>query len=52
MRRLVAIFGLVLLPLGLGAQVKPPAKPSAPSVGQSDRCVFQIDNVDRQGAVN
>jgi hypothetical protein len=53
MRRLVASFGLVLLPLGLHAQVKPPAKkPSPPSVGQADRCVFQIDNVDRQGAVN
>jgi hypothetical protein len=29
------------------AQVKPPAP-----AGQAGRCVFQIDNVDRQGAVN
>jgi hypothetical protein len=33
---------------------KPPAvtPPAKPVVAQSQRCVFQIDNVDRQGAVN
>jgi hypothetical protein len=37
----------------LGAQVKPrPAPAPQPAAGQSGRCVFQIDNVDRQGAVN
>ncbi|MGH7526889.1 MAG: hypothetical protein ACREMX_09315, partial [Gemmatimonadales bacterium] len=30
------------------AQVRPPAKPV---VAQTDRCTFQIDNVDRQGSV-
>jgi hypothetical protein len=38
----------------LHAQAKPaqpkPAPP--PAAGQSGRCIFQIDNVDRQGAVN
>ena len=37
------------------AQPKPkpaPVEPSPPAAGQPGRCVFQIDNVDRQGAVN
>ena len=44
MKRLIAAIALVLGTTGLEAQVKP-ASPSG-------RCVFQIDNVDRQGAVN
>jgi hypothetical protein len=35
------------------APAKPaPARPAPRPIGQSQRCVFQIDNVDRQGAVN
>jgi len=53
---LVAI--LASWPAGAGAQVTPaqpvkpaPGPPPSPT-GQSSRCIFQIDNVDRQGAVN
>jgi len=37
----------------LGAQVTPPKpKPKPAAAAPSQRCIFQIDNVDRQGAVN
>ncbi len=45
-------------PRSLAAQVQPaqPVKPAptpaAPAANAAGRCVFQIDNVDRQGAVN
>ena len=58
MKAAAVTLALALLPAGLHAQVKPPPKPArsaAPTpapVGQAGRCVFQIDNVDRQGAVN
>jgi hypothetical protein len=53
MRRFLAAVALVLVPGGLCGQVKPPAKPAARAPSSpSDRCIFQIDNVDRQGAVN
>ena len=53
MRRVLALVALVV-PTGLYAQVKPPspAAPAPTTAGQAGRCVFQIDNVDRQGAVN
>jgi hypothetical protein len=34
------------------APPKPKPKPASAQAGQSQRCTFQIDNVDRQGAVN
>ena len=44
---------LVLVFAGrLGAQVTPPKPKPKPAAAQSQRCIFQIDNVDRQGAVN
>lgn len=48
------------LALGIGCALAPvaaaqekPARPAAPApASPADRCVFQVDNVDRQGAVN
>ena len=40
----------LLLAAGAAAQVAPP-KPAPAPAGQSPRCTFQIDNVDRQGSV-
>jgi len=49
------VAGLLLLvpPSALAAQEKPakPARPRAAPQAQNQRCVFQIDNVDRQGSV-
>ena len=42
-RRPAAPLGLALLALMMKAGI---------TYGQADRCVFQIDNVDRQGSVN
>jgi hypothetical protein len=42
-------------PLAAQVPAKPkpaPAAPKAPAIAPSQRCIFQIDNVDRQGAVN
>jgi hypothetical protein len=55
MKRIALTLALASFPAALIAQVKPAAKPSAPApapIGQAGHCVFQIDNVDRQGAVN
>ena len=60
---LFALHGLARaqVPAPKPAPIKPsPAKPSAvapaqpvpTSIAQSQRCTFQIDNVDRQGAVS
>jgi hypothetical protein len=58
------LAGMALLSTPLAAQVpatpkpKPKAAPASkpapkpPPIAQSQRCTFQIDNVDRQGAVN
>jgi hypothetical protein len=56
-RRVFGLAGPVVaaaslaIPAATGAQVTPPAAKPTPSA-PSQRCVFQIDNVDRQGAVN
>jgi len=45
----------VVLVTGAVAQATPPKakpKPAPAAAGQAQRCTFQIDNVDRQGAVN
>ncbi len=47
----LAVAGLALAGAAR-AQVSPKPKPKPAPVGQSQRCTFQIDNVDRQGAVN
>ena len=48
-----ALVLVLALAGALGAQVTPPkAKPKPAAAAQSQRCVFQVDNVDRQGAVN
>ncbi len=54
MRRAIGLAAWMLVPVSLSGQVKPaqPPKPLPQAVGQSGRCIFQIDNVDRQGAVN
>jgi hypothetical protein len=53
-RLAVTILAGPLLAGGLAAQVpaapKPKPRPVAPT-GQSQRCIFQVDNVDRQGSV-
>ena len=50
-QRLGATVAAGLLPAaGAAAQVAPP-KPAPAPAGQSPRCTFQIDNVDRQGSV-
>lgn len=52
MRRVIVAIALALCATGLEAQAKPP-KPAPGAVPRpSGQCVFQIDNVDRQGAVN
>jgi len=51
----LGIIVVLVLAVGgtLGAQVTPPKpKPKAAAAAPSQRCIFQIDNVDRQGAVN
>jgi hypothetical protein len=55
---LLAVLILAVTPLAAQGQTPPKprpkhaAKPAAPAVAPSQRCTFQIDNVDRQGAVN
>jgi hypothetical protein len=52
--RLALVAGLLLgLASWAAAQAVPPKpKPRPAPVPQSQKCIFQIDNVDRQGAVN
>lgn len=47
---LLAVGVALGLPVAAAAQ-RPAAKPAPRPAAGSDRCVFQIDNVDRQGAV-
>ncbi len=55
---LPCVVMLTFASAALQAQAKPakpkpaPVQPIAPAAGQPGRCIFQIDNVDRQGAVN
>jgi hypothetical protein len=55
-RAMTLVAGLLLgLAASAAAQAGPPKprpRPKAAPVDQSQRCTFQIDNVDRQGAVN
>jgi hypothetical protein len=52
--RMTLVAGLALgLAASAAAQVTPPKpRPKPAPVSDSQRCTFQIDNVDRQGAVN
>jgi hypothetical protein len=54
--RLLAVLGLATTPLAaqVPAPPKPKPKPAAKPapIAPAQRCTFQIDNVDRQGAVN